>query len=140
MNLHLLIIALLTALFTCAVATVDHDKIETFPRPEPVTVSEKTAVKFKLQLYPSKSVCVSFPAVNAAGEVPGGLKGSNGNDACENAPKGPQVYGRAGWYKDRWAIIYVWYFPKDFSWIGFRKSRHEWQSAVVCRLQIYLSC
>ncbi|ETP08904.1 hypothetical protein F441_15185 [Phytophthora nicotianae CJ01A1] len=59
-------------------------------------------------------VCVSYPAVNAAGEVTGGLKGTNGNDACKYAPQGSQVYGRAGWYKDLWAIMYAWYFPKGF--------------------------
>ncbi|OWZ01643.1 hypothetical protein PHMEG_00026930 [Phytophthora megakarya] len=72
-----------------------------------LTVSEKAAIKFKPQLATLGGICVPFPAVNAAGEITGGLKGTNGNDACEYAPKGSQVYCRAGWYKDVWAIIVV---------------------------------
>ncbi|KAK1938926.1 hypothetical protein P3T76_009001 [Phytophthora citrophthora] len=124
----LLVFAVLAA---SASATVDHDKIEPFPQPEPVTVSEKAAIKFKPQLYTAKEVCVPFPAVNAAGEVTGGLKGTNGNDACKYAPKGAQVYGRAGWYKDVWAIMYSWYFPKGFNWLGFPSRRHDWKNVVV---------
>ncbi|OWY94768.1 hypothetical protein PHMEG_00035412 [Phytophthora megakarya] len=131
MNSRFLATTLFAALIACATATVDHDKIEPFPQPEPVTVSEKAAIKFKPQLYTSESVCVSFPAVNVAGEVTGGLKGTNGNDACKYAPKGSQVYGRAGWYKDMWAIMYAWYFPKGFSYFGYPSRRHDWQSVVV---------
>ncbi|KAF1786947.1 hypothetical protein Pcac1_g28250 [Phytophthora cactorum] len=130
MNLRVLVTTLFAALVACATATVDHDKIEPFPQPEPVTISEKTAIKFKPQLYTSEIACVSYPAVNAAGEVTGGLKGTNGNDACKYAPKGSQVYGRAGWYKDMWAIMYAWYFPKGF-WLDFPTRRHDWKSVVV---------
>ncbi|KAG3065257.1 hypothetical protein PI124_g22819 [Phytophthora idaei] len=130
MNLRALATTLFAALVSCAFATVDHDKIEPFPPPEPVTISEKAVIKFKPQLYTSKIVCVSYPAVNAAGEVTCGLKGTNGNDACKYAPKGSQVYGRAGWYKDMWAIMYAWYFPKGF-WLDFPTRRHDWKSVVV---------
>ncbi|ETL94043.1 hypothetical protein L917_07921 [Phytophthora nicotianae] len=129
MNLQALA-TLFAALVTCAIATVDHDKIQPFPQPEPVTISEKAAIKFKPQLYIPEGVCVSYPAVNDAGETTGGLKGSNGNDACKSAPLGSQVYGRAGWYKDVWAIMYAWYFPKGF-WAGFPTRRHDWKSVVV---------
>ncbi|KAG1708364.1 hypothetical protein DVH05_025042 [Phytophthora capsici] len=131
MNLHLLVVTVFAILAAGASSTVDHDKIEPFPQPEPVTVSEKAAIKFKPQLYTQPNVCVPFPAVNAAGEVTGGLKGTNGNDACKYAPKGAQVYGRAGWYKDLWAIMYAWYFPKGFNWLGFPSNRHDWKSVVV---------
>ncbi|KAL3659024.1 hypothetical protein V7S43_015908 [Phytophthora oleae] len=129
MNLRPLAATIFAALAVGASSTVDHDKIEPFPQPEPVTVSEKAAIKFKPQLYMPSRVCVPFPAMNAAGEVTGGLKGTNGNDACQQSPKGAQVYGRAGWYKDVWAIMYAWYFPKGFSWTGSR--RHDWKNIVV---------
>ncbi|ETO75184.1 hypothetical protein F444_09189 [Phytophthora nicotianae P1976] len=67
-------------------------------------MSEKAAIKFKPNLSTSEIVCVSFPAVNAAGEVTGGLKATNDNSACKYALKGSQVYERSGWYKDLWAI------------------------------------
>ncbi|ETI32693.1 hypothetical protein F443_20551 [Phytophthora nicotianae P1569] len=152
--------ALLT-LVACTTATVDHDKIEPFPQPEQVTISEKAAIKFKPQLGSTKivseKVCVPYPAVNAAGEVTGGLKETNGKytvhsqkdfpgrsrplderkvgliihiAACKYAPKGSQVYGRARWHKDLWAIMYTWYFPKGF-WMGFPTRRHDWKSVVV---------
>ncbi|OWY90169.1 hypothetical protein PHMEG_00041827 [Phytophthora megakarya] len=130
MNLRTLAI-LSAALVACGTATIDHDKIEPFPQPEPVTVSEKAAIKFKPQLATSRSICVPFPAVNAAGEITGGLKGTNGDDACKYAPKGSQIYGRSGWYRDVWAIMYAWYFPKGFSWTAFPNRRHDWQSVVV---------
>ncbi|EEY63254.1 NPP1-like protein [Phytophthora infestans T30-4] len=75
-------------------------------------------------------VCVPFPAVNAEGETTGGLQGSTGNDACKYAPLGSQVYGRAGWYKDVWAIMYAWYFPKGF-FMEFASRRRDWKSVVV---------
>ncbi|ETK73050.1 hypothetical protein L915_19970, partial [Phytophthora nicotianae] len=50
--------------------------------------------------------------------------------ACKYAPKGSQVYGRARWHKDLWAIMYTWYFPKGF-WMGFPTRRHDWKSVVV---------
>ncbi|POM57825.1 LOW QUALITY PROTEIN: Hypothetical protein PHPALM_37618 [Phytophthora palmivora] len=129
MNLPALATILFAAL-VCAHATINHDDIQPFPQPEPVTISEKAALKFKPQLYTPRGACVSFPAVNAAGEVTGGLKGSGGNGACAHAPKGSQVYGRAGWYKDVWAIMYTWYFPKSFSWM-LPNGRHGWMSVVV---------
>ncbi|KAG6957116.1 hypothetical protein JG687_00010190 [Phytophthora cactorum] len=62
MKLQALATALFAALVACATATVDHDKIEPFPQPEPVTITEKTAVKFKPQLHTPESVCVPYPA------------------------------------------------------------------------------
>ncbi|OWZ02220.1 LOW QUALITY PROTEIN: hypothetical protein PHMEG_00026257 [Phytophthora megakarya] len=109
---------LFAVLAVCATATVDHDKIEPFPQPEPVTVSEKAAIKFKPQLATSTAVCVSFPAVNVAGEITGGLKGTNGNDACKYAPKGSQIYGRSGWYRDVWPSCMLGTFQKGFRGLG----------------------
>ncbi|KAG1705750.1 hypothetical protein DVH05_003501 [Phytophthora capsici] len=131
MNLQLLAVSIFAALAAGTSAAVDHDQIEPFPQPEPVTVSEKAAIKFKPQLYTPGNLCAPFPAVNAAGEVTGGLKGTNGNGACKHATKGAQVYGRAGWYKDVWAIMYSWYFPKGFNWLGFPTRRHDWKNVVV---------
>ncbi|KAG6958611.1 hypothetical protein JG687_00009291, partial [Phytophthora cactorum] len=54
--------------------SIDHDTVEPIPQLDPVTVSKKAAVKFKPELL----TCASFPAVNAAGETSGGLKGSGG--------------------------------------------------------------
>ncbi|KAG1707173.1 hypothetical protein DVH05_026369 [Phytophthora capsici] len=82
-------------------------------------------------MHVQSNLCVPFPAVDSAGGVTGGLKGTDGNDACKYAPKGAQVYGRAGWHKVLWAIMYAWYFPKGFSWTGYPSRRHDWKSVVV---------
>ncbi|KUF93362.1 NPP1 protein [Phytophthora nicotianae] len=65
MNIRAIAAAVFSALVVYATATVDHDKIEPFLQPEPM--SEKAAIKFKPNLSTSEIVCVSFPAVNAAG-------------------------------------------------------------------------
>eukprot|EP00644_Phytophthora_capsici_P012309 jgi/Phyca11/119285/e_gw1.38.194.1 len=88
-------VVLAAALAVVHTGKIDHDKVEPIPQPDPVTISEKAAVKFKPQLNIADG-CVSFPAVNGAGDVSGGLKGSGGNSACDSAPLGSQVYGRAG--------------------------------------------
>eukprot|EP00644_Phytophthora_capsici_P000917 jgi/Phyca11/109192/e_gw1.16.142.1 len=109
--------------------TIDHDKVQPFKQPDPVTVSEKAAVKYKPQLVIG-SGCVSFPAVNAAGDITGGLKGTKSTDGCTEAPLGSQVYGRSTWYQDKWAMMFAWYFPKNF-WGGEGESRHLWSNMVV---------
>ncbi|KAE8977941.1 hypothetical protein PR002_g24864 [Phytophthora rubi] len=129
MNLRGFLTILAASFIAVDAGKIDHDKVEPFPQPEPVTISEKAAVKFKPQLN-IVSGCVSFPAVNAAGETSGGLKGNSGNSACDSAPLGSQVYGRAMWYNDVWAIMYAWYFPKGF-FIGVASRRFDWASAVV---------
>ncbi|KAL3656723.1 hypothetical protein V7S43_018387 [Phytophthora oleae] len=109
--------------------SINHDQVQPFAQPEPVTISEKAAVKFKPQLQVVDG-CVSFPVVNAAGEISGGLKGTKEKDGCTEAPLGSQVYGRASWYRDQWAIVYAWYFPKNFR-AFIAKACHGWASMVL---------
>ncbi|KAE8992908.1 hypothetical protein PR001_g20815 [Phytophthora rubi] len=72
-----------------------------------VTVSEKAAVNSKPSLI-IDGACHPHPAVNAAGETSGGLKGTGEIDGdCKGSGLGSQVYGRAAWHKDLWAIIAV---------------------------------
>ncbi|GMF32952.1 unnamed protein product [Phytophthora lilii] len=110
-------------------ASIDHNKVQPIPQPEAVTNSEKAAVKFKPQLY-IETGCASYPAVNAGGETSGGLKGTNGDDACKVSLLASQVYGRATWYQGVWAIMYAWYFPKRF-WNMNPSNRHDWANFVV---------
>ncbi|OWY98021.1 Necrosis inducing protein NPP1 [Phytophthora megakarya] len=109
--------------------TINHDEVQPFAQPNPVTISEKAAVKYKPQLFIHVG-CESFPAVNAAGEISGGLKGTNAIDGCEKAPLGSQTYGRSAWYQDKWAMVYAWYFPKNFGGEDARE-RHNWASIVL---------
>ncbi|ETN24092.1 hypothetical protein PPTG_00542 [Phytophthora nicotianae INRA-310] len=130
MNFRRFIITITVALLSVEAISINHDKAEPIPQPEPVTVSEKAAVKFKPELTIGKGTCASFPAVNTAGETSGGLKGSGGTGGCKVSLLGSQVYGRAQWYNDVWAIMYAWYFPKGF-WDASPFWRHDWANAVV---------
>ncbi|KAG7393990.1 hypothetical protein PHYBOEH_005945 [Phytophthora boehmeriae] len=132
MNLRALIVNAVAALLyvvTVNAGTIDHDKVQPIPEPEPVTVSEKAGVKYKPELLIELG-CVTFAAVNAAGEINGGLKPTGGTSGCEISLLGSQVYGRGTWYNDVWAIMYAWYFPKNF-WQMAPTRRHYWANLVV---------
>ncbi|RLN51180.1 hypothetical protein BBJ29_009865 [Phytophthora kernoviae] len=90
MNLRAIFFIAAAALFAAIDAiSIDHDKVQPFPQPEPITDSEKAAVKFKPQLGIDMG-CLPYPAVNAAGETSGGLKGTEGTSGCEGPPLGSQ--------------------------------------------------
>ncbi|KAG6587324.1 Necrosis inducing protein NPP1 [Phytophthora cinnamomi] len=109
---------------------IPHDKVQPFAQPEPVTISERAGVKFKPQIHISNG-CHPYPAVNEAGETGSGLKptGSH-NSKCKRSGWNSQVYGRSTWYRGVWAIMYVWYFPKD-SPSPFFGHRHDWEQVIV---------
>ncbi|KAG7377736.1 hypothetical protein PHYBOEH_000705 [Phytophthora boehmeriae] len=129
MGLRTLLSVAVGALCSTIVASIDHDQIQPIPQPVPVTDSEKAGVKFKPELH-ILTGCVPYPAVSAAGEITGGLKGTGGTSGCEGPPLGAQIYGRAGWQNDVWAIMYAWYFPKSFDG-GMPNDRHDWGSVIV---------
>uniref|UniRef100_H3GB92 Necrosis inducing-like protein NPP1 type n=1 Tax=Phytophthora ramorum TaxID=164328 RepID=H3GB92_PHYRM len=128
MNNGRFFIVMATAYFCVDAVAIGHDKVQPFPQPEAVTITEKSGVKFKPQLDIEYG-CSPYPAVNAAGETSEGLE-TNGVFDCIIPSLSSQVYGRAEWYNDVWAIMYAWYFPKGF-WDGTPWWRHDWSNAVV---------
>ncbi|KAG6606646.1 necrosis inducing-like protein NPP1 type [Phytophthora cinnamomi] len=134
MNLHLLLISAVAvaAVFSSVGAIViDHDKVQPFAQPNPVTLTERVAIKYKPSLQILDG-CHPYPAVNAAGDTSGGLKATGtASGDCTGSPLGSQVYGRSGWYKDMWAIMYAWYFPKEMGYYASKGNRHKWTAAVV---------
>ncbi|GMF22869.1 unnamed protein product [Phytophthora fragariaefolia] len=129
----LLVTIAVIALSTAGAVSIDHDKVQPFAQPEPVTISEKAAVKYKPSLY-IEDGCHSYPAVNAAGETSSGLKGTGRlGGGCKGSSLGSQMYRRAVWYKDPWSIMYSWYFPKEMheGTYTMKGHRHKWVSAVV---------
>ncbi|ETO85835.1 hypothetical protein F444_00549 [Phytophthora nicotianae P1976] len=131
--MRVLTILAAAAIASIKAASIDHDKVQPFAQPEPITDAEKAAVKFKPSLA-VKAGCHPYPAVNAAGDTSAGLKGTGAPDGeCEGSPLGSQVYSRSKWYEDKWAIMYAWYFPKDMQNIGLIKKgvRHDWVNLVV---------
>uniref|UniRef100_H3G5R1 Necrosis inducing-like protein NPP1 type n=1 Tax=Phytophthora ramorum TaxID=164328 RepID=H3G5R1_PHYRM len=109
---------------------IDHDQVQPFAQPEPITISEKSGVKFKPQIHVTNG-CHPYPAVNYKGETGGGLKTKGAPSAgCKGSGWGSQVYGRAAWHRDVWAIMYSWYFPKDSPSTGLGH-RHDWEHVIV---------
>ncbi|CAI5723492.1 unnamed protein product [Hyaloperonospora brassicae] len=110
--------------------SIKHKDVMPFPQPKPITVSEIAGVKFKPELHITDG-CASYPFVNAAGEISGGLDNTGSpNGMCKGSGYGSQVYGRSDWYNNKWAIMFVYYFPKDSpsSLIG---RRHGFEQAIV---------
>ncbi|KAK1942618.1 hypothetical protein P3T76_006117 [Phytophthora citrophthora] len=128
----------LAAIATLAAVNADaemisHDQVQPFTQPELTTNSEKMAVKYKPQLHISYG-CHPYPAVQANGSVSAGLKwAGTASGQCKGSGLGSQVYSRSDWYKDKWAIMYAWYFPKGRQYISKYRfgHRHFWSYAVV---------
>ncbi|KAG1710604.1 hypothetical protein DVH05_013328 [Phytophthora capsici] len=77
---------------------IGHDEVVPFKQPEPVTIAEKAAIKFKPQLHISNG-CHAYPAVNIGGQTSGGLKTTGAPSAgCKGSGWGSQVYGRSTWH------------------------------------------
>ncbi|KAG6595819.1 Necrosis inducing-like protein NPP1 type [Phytophthora cinnamomi] len=107
-----------------------HDQVQSYKQPEPVTISEKAAVKFKPQLHITNG-CHPYPAVSWWGETSDGLKPTGAPSSnCKGSGWGSQVYGRSTWYRGMWAIMYSWYFPKDSPSTGLGH-RHDWEHVIA---------
>ncbi|CAI5720973.1 unnamed protein product [Hyaloperonospora brassicae] len=110
--------------------SIKHNDVKPFPQPEPTTLSEKAGVKFKPELHITNG-CASYPFVNAAGEIGGGLENRGSSDGqCKGSGHGSQVYGRSDWYNNKWAIMYFFYFPKDSPSHLIGRS-HGFEQAIV---------
>ncbi|KAG2819151.1 hypothetical protein JG687_00007292 [Phytophthora cactorum] len=113
---------------------IPHGKVRPFPQQVPVTDAQKAVLKYKPQLT-IEDGCHPYPAVQKDGAIGGGLSWSGPRDGeCKGSPLGSQVYARTTWVKDKWAIMYAWYFPKaraPFPVLRFLGHRHGWEYAVV---------
>ncbi|WP_197517270.1 NPP1 family protein [Microbacterium karelineae] len=107
---------------------IGHDQIVGFAEVAPTTLDQRLAERFQPFLE-VRTGCVPFPVVDAAGNTGGGLapSGSSSGD-CDSSTG--QVYTRAGWNGDDYAIMYAWYFPKDSPSSGFGH-RHDWEHVLV---------
>nr|WP_315857392.1 NPP1 family protein [Rhizobium leguminosarum] len=110
-----------------AAYVLDHDKVQGFP--------ESSADSLLKTFQPFLKVftgCVPFPAVDAAGNVSGGLKPSGAMDGHCSKSTG-QVYGRAQMFRGQCANMYAWYFPKEQPIDGPVNGghRHGWQNIIV---------
>lgn len=76
--------------------------------------------------------CVPFPAVDAAGNVSGGLQSSGTMNGHCSSNIG-QVYVNQASFKGECALMYSWFFPKDQNVDGPVNSghRYDWENIVV---------
>lgn len=120
------ILALVGLSVAADAAVIPHDQVRGF--------ADSTSGYFKtfqpyLKVF---SGCVPFPAVDAAGNVSGGLEASGAMDGhCSSSPG--QVYVNQGQYRGECAVMYSWYFPKDqnVDGPGNKGHRHDWENIVV---------
>ncbi|MDY7224348.1 NPP1 family protein [Halalkalibacterium halodurans] len=111
-----------------AAEVIPHNQVVGFNQVTPYNVTTRAEQRFQPYLKVAHG-CVPFPAVNARGQVSGGLgTGGAHNGGCSSS-KG-QVYARSTWYNGVWAIMYAWYFPKDSPSPGLGH-RHDWEGIVV---------
>lgn len=106
-------------------ATINHDDVVAINEDFNLdTVSETAAKKFQPYLRVSNG-CVPFPAVDWWGNTSGGLQATGTHNSDCSSSTG-QIYVRSTWYNGVWAIMYSWYFPKDYP-----GHRHDWEAIVV---------
>ncbi|GMF30191.1 unnamed protein product [Phytophthora lilii] len=108
-----------------------YDQVAPFQEVLPTTTEAAVALKFKPQLHISNG-CHPYPAVDADGNTNAGLGVTEIFTSCKESPLGSQVYGRVKEYEGVVAIMYAWYFPRDYivspNWVGHR---HDWEHAIV---------
>ncbi|MBY5516252.1 necrosis-inducing protein [Rhizobium leguminosarum] len=105
---------------------INHDEVQGFP--DSTSEFLKTYQPY-LKVY---SGCVPFPAVDAAGNVSGGLNPSGfASDGCSK--NFGQIYVRADEFKGECAVMYSWFFPKNKigDWPTDMGSRYDWQNVIV---------
>ncbi|KAK2685152.1 hypothetical protein QWA68_016432 [Fusarium oxysporum] len=113
-------------------AVVNHDSLN--PIPKTIRNDKVGAAIDRWQpLLHIADGCQPYTAVDANGNVSGGLQDSGSKTGgCKDTSKG-QTYARAGMHNGKLAIMYAWYWPKDQPADGnlFSGHRHDWENVVV---------
>ncbi|KAJ9620458.1 hypothetical protein H2203_007664 [Taxawa tesnikishii (nom. ined.)] len=107
---------------------IDHDAVVGFAQTVPSGTEGTLYLKYKPHLYVTNG-CVPYPAVDAAGDVSGGLAPTGGTNSDCSSSTG-QIYARAASYGGNYAIIYAWFMPKDEPEDGVGH-RYDWEGTIV---------
>ncbi|KAL2889784.1 putative necrosis- and ethylene-inducing protein2 precursor protein [Ceratocystis lukuohia] len=113
---------------TSNITEISHNAVVGFSETVPATSLGSLYLKYKPYLYRYNG-CVPFPAVNAAGDVGGGLSPTGSPSGLCTQSTG-QVYVRGAWYGSQYGIMYSWYMPKDEPSTGLGH-RHDWENAII---------
>lgn len=112
--------------------TINHDAL--WPMTESVRSGPQgNAIRRYEPFLHIASGCQSYIAVNANGQVSGGLDNTGGSTSGCNDNRRGQTYARGIWHRGRYAIMYAWYFPKDQITDGGGNfgHRHDWENVVI---------
>ncbi|TLS25642.1 hypothetical protein PpBr36_07800 [Pyricularia pennisetigena] len=113
-------------------AVVDHDSLSPLAQTVQAGAVGEAIARFSPKLRIA-SGCEPYTAVDANGNVSGGVKpGGRDRTNCGDPYRG-QTYARAGTVQGKFCIMYSWYMPKDqprSDTIGAH--RHDWENVVVC--------
>ncbi|CEG46922.1 NLP-like protein [Plasmopara halstedii] len=110
---------------------LQYDEIKPIPGVESNSLINSIALHFQPMLFIS-SGCHPYPAVDEHGYISNGLGVSHLFTDCMGSPQGSQVYGRAFAFRGHLAIMYSWYFPRDFMTAPFYIGhRHGWEHAIL---------
>ncbi|TDH69677.1 hypothetical protein CCR75_008725 [Bremia lactucae] len=108
---------------------INIDEIEPLPGLEPNSTMNKIILQFQPQLHVS-SGCQPYPAVDSTGHTSSGLGLWKMGTKCNGSPLGSQVYARTDKFNGYTAIMYAWYFPRDYV-VRPTGHRHGWEHAIV---------
>ncbi|KAI9982053.1 hypothetical protein PInf_008126 [Phytophthora infestans] len=104
-----------------------YNSVVPMPETEATTNELSLALRFKPQLHVD-SGCHPYPAVDEDGNINSGLA-LYSFKKCGPPALGSQTYGRATTYKDSYAIMYSWYFPRELR--AAFGHRHSWENIIV---------
>ncbi|TDZ36911.1 hypothetical protein C8035_v006411 [Colletotrichum spinosum] len=110
---------------------IDHDKAVAFTQNPAGGLDGQLELRFNPYLFVSGG-CDPYPAVDASGNLGGGLRPiGGGRSGCDKGGKA-QVYARRGQSQGRTGIMYSYYMPK-VRWAKGNSNghRHYWASIVV---------
>ncbi|KAL5594483.1 hypothetical protein BROUX41_001415 [Berkeleyomyces rouxiae] len=113
---------------TSNITQISHNDVVSFAETVPKTTLGSLYLKYKPYLHRING-CVPFPAVDAAGQVGGGLSPTGSPSGLCTSSTG-QIYTRGAWYGSQYGIMYAWYMPKDQPSTGLGH-RHDWECAVI---------
>ncbi|KAK2049975.1 NPP1-domain-containing protein, partial [Colletotrichum somersetense] len=110
---------------------IDHDKVKALPQNASSGLDGELELRFNPDLYIQQG-CEIYPAVDAGGNLSGGLRPTGPRRGDCSARGNGQVYARLGMSKGRTGIMYSYYVPK-VRWGKHNDEghRHYWASIVV---------
>ena len=124
-----LFMTVIGCLLECSAAlaynVIPHDQVQPI-----YTGASALEMYYQPRLVVADQGCDPYPAVDASGDVSGGLKPSGSPDGDCTSSVG-QVYSRYTTYNNLCAIMYSWFMPKDMPPSGIGGHRYEWEGIIV---------